>query len=895
MLTLTWRNLRANLTRLVSTAVAVIVGTAFVACGLVLTQAVASAVAGNTELQYSEVDAAVTPSIPSYDQGPTDVSGVDATLLADLERLPEVDGAAGDIAAAARILDDSGDPLRSQMIGRAWITDEVLNPFTLVEGRAPEAPGEIAVDRETAADHDLAVGDSRDLATPAGRRSATIVGITEFGASASVDGGGTVFLAPQEALEVLGAGSGQYTQILLRTDGSEAELVAAASGVVSGADVVLDREAFIEEATADTEAFVDFLRPVLLGFAFLALFVAGFVIHNTFTVVVTQRSRELALVRSIGGTPGQVRRSLQLEGLLLGLGASAIGLGVGIALSWVVQWILESLDVGIPSVGFAISGWTVLITLGSGTLITLVSVVIPAFRAGRTRPVEAMRDTAVDRSAASTVRLVVGGSFLAVGIAALLFNRFVHAHPLILGLGALVLFCGVVVGGPLLAHLFARGMRGLLGRSLVGRIAAQNMVRNPKRTATTANALVIGLFLVTIVTVSGTALRDWAIAEVSKFSSSDFLVVGITPIPDDVVDDIAGLDGVAESTPVRTARVTDLSGITAQLSGADVESLTRTMGLEATSGSLQDVAEGRGAASTGLEQALAAEGGPGGDSAPSSTVPDGAGPVPSTQVPSTEDPAGDPGSGGAGSGDPGGPTVDIGESGTSTTAAEVGEVYLLTNPDGETVEVPVAAVLELQLDTLFLGTLVSNDLFTEIAGDQPFSQVYVRAEPDRVDALGTDLDNLLADYTGIEALPGNFIGQLIGSAIDFMIAAVNGLLALSVVIALVGIVNTMNLSIHERRRELGMVRALGMTRGQVRSMVRTEAFGIGILGTVIGVASGVFCGWVVIGSITDTAIPLAWGRVGIIAGVGLVISVLASLWPARRSTRIDMLEAMSAT
>lgn len=883
MWNLTWKNLRANLTRLVSTAVAVITGTAFVACGLVLTGAIANAVAGNTEQQYAAVDAAVTPSTPSYDQGPTDLQGVDAALLAPLAELPEVAGAAGELVASARILDDDGDPVRSQMLGRAWITDEELNPFTVIEGHPPRADGEIAVDRETAADHSLEIGESVDLATPSGRVTAVVVGVTEFGRSPSVDGGGTVFFAPGTALEVLGAGSQQYSQILLRTNGSVTALIDAVRPQIPANNVVLSGETFMERATADTQAFVNFLRPVLLGFAFLALFVAGFVIYNTFTVVVTQRSRELALVRSIGGTPAQVRRSLLGEGLLLGFGASVVGLGVGVALSMLLQWILEQLDVGLPSAGFALSPWTIVITLVAGTLITVISVVIPAFRAGRTRPVEAMRESAVDHSGTSVFRLYLGGGLLIIGTAALLFNRFVSAHPLILGMGAFVLFWGVVIGGPLLARLFGRVMRALLSRSLTGRIAAENMVRNPKRTATTANALVIGLFLVTLVTVSGTALRDWAMGELAKISASDFLVVGITPIPEDLVGDIGELDGVEQTAAVRSARVTDAAGVTAQLSGADVNELVETMGLKATSGSLADVAAGKGAAATGFEQAMAEPASPPSVPPPSTTAPEGTETEPPDPTTTTTEPSED------------GPTLDIGGSGSSTTSADVGQVYLLENTEGEIVEVPVAAVLEIQLDTLFLGTLVNEDLFSTIAGEQPISQIYIRADQDRIDELGAELDNLLSDYTGIEAVPGNFIGQILGTIIDFMIAAVNGLLGLSVVIALVGIVNTMNLSIHERRRELGMVRALGMTRSQVRSMVRTEAFAMGILGTVIGVGAGVFCGWVVIGSITDAKIPLAWGRVGIITAVGLVISVLASLWPAHRSTKVEMLEAMAAT
>ena len=153
----------------------------------------------------------------------------------------------------------------------------------------------------------------------------------------------------------------------------------------------------------------------------------------------------------------------------------------------------------------------------------------------------------------------------------------------------------------------------------------------------------------------------------------------------------------------------------------------------------------------------------------------------------------------------------------------------------------------------------------------------------------------MKDYSGLAVEPGNFIGRILGSIIDFLIAAVNGLLGLSVIIALVGIVNTMNLSIYERRRELGMVRALGMTEGQVKSMVRTEAFLIGILGTVIGMLSGIFLGWIVVASVTESGIGLDWGRIGLIFAAGVVISVLASLWPAHQSVKVQMLEAMAAT
>ncbi len=862
---LTLRNLRANLTRLVATAVAIIAGTAFVATGLMLTEAISNAVAGNVELQYSAVDAAVTAS--NVSEGPHGTGGIDAEVLAQIQALPQAAAAAGELDESVKLLDDQGDALRSQSLGRSWITDDELNPFTIVEGTEPGAPGEIAVDRETAEKLAIDLGDEFQLATPAGRISATVVGVTEFGRAASVDGGGSVFFSPAEGLEVLGAGSEQYNRILVRTDGSSAALVDAIESTVPTNAAVMSGADFRERQTAATEEFVAFLKPVLLGFAFLALFVAGFVIYNTFTVVVHQRTRELALVRSIGGTPAQVRRSLLVEGLGLGLGASFVGLAVGVLLSMVVQWLLDRFDVPIPSAGFALTPSIVLITVLAGSIITVVAVMIPAFRAGRTAPVEAMRASAVDHSGTSRARMWIGGALLVLGVAMLMFNLLVDSNGIVLGLGSLSLFLGVVVGGPLLAHLFGRGVRVPLGFSITGRLAADNMVRNPKRTATTANALVIGLFLVTVVTVSGTAFRDWATAELAKITSSDFLMVGITPIPDEVVTAIGEIEGVRDLAPVRQAQVTDASGITAQLSGVDVDKLVSTTGLQASEGSLADVAAGLGAGTAGLEGLLVEDG-------------TGSSQQSSTSVPASEE---------------GGPRLDIGESGSSLSTARVGEVYMLLNPEGEVVEIPVAAVLEIQLDTLFLGTIVNEEVFAEVAGDQPVGQVYIRADQDRIDEIGAELDNLTEDYTGIEALPGNFIGQILGSVIDFFIAAVNGLLGLSVLIALIGIVNTMNLSIHERRRELGMVRALGMTRQQVRSMVRTEAFLIGILGTIIGVTTGVFLGFIVSGSLTDATPSMAWGRVGLILATGIVISVLASLLPARRAVRLEMLDAMGSS
>jgi putative ABC transport system permease protein len=190
---------------------------------------------------------------------------------------------------------------------------------------------------------------------------------------------------------------------------------------------------------------------------------------------------------------------------------------------------------------------------------------------------------------------------------------------------------------------------------------------------------------------------------------------------------------------------------------------------------------------------------------------------------------------------------------------------------------------------------MSNELLAEVAGDVPVAQVFVRADPQQVEEVGKSLDDVTREFAGVEVIPGNFVGQFVGDAIDFMIAAVNGLLGLSVLIALVGIVNTMNLSIHERRRELGMVRALGMLSSQVRNMVRIEGILIGLLGTTVGVASGVIVGWSAVMGLTGTSLSFPVGRIALILGAGVLISLIACLLPARSAVKVPMLEAMAAT
>ena len=228
---------------------------------------------------------------------------------------------------------------------------------------------------------------------------------------------------------------------------------------------------------------------------------------------------------------------------------------------------------------------------------------------------------------------------------------------------------------------------------------------------------------------------------------------------------------------------------------------------------------------------------------------------------------------------------------------ELGDAVAVTRPDGTVESVPVAATLRARIDSLTLGILVSEETLTDLLGPQPVNLVYVRTEAGAAEDVGVAIDGVLQDFTGVEVVPGNFLGQIVGQVLDFLVAAVNALLGVSIVVALVGIVNTTTLSIHERRSELGVVRALGTTRGQVARMVVGESVLVAVLGTVVGVGCGVLVGWVLVGALGDGSVPFSLNpaRVASIVAAGLLVGVVAAVAPARRAVRVDVLDAIRAT
>jgi putative ABC transport system permease protein len=714
--------------------------------------------------------------------------------------------------------------------GRLWIEDAELNPLDVDEGRAPRAAGEIAVDRGTAERKDLEVGQRVQLATADGVRDRTIVGFTRFGDNDALDQSGTVSSAPAAATTDLHRGQDELESLYLR-GASPDELREAVAPLLPKGFEATTGDDFRAEQRDSIGSIGRALRSALQAFALLALLVGGFVIYNTFSVIVAQRLRELAVLAAIGATPKQIKRALRYEGLAVGLIGSVLGVLAAIVMTLVLVQVLKAVGVSLPGSGLSISGPTVFQCIVLGTLITLVSVTLPARRAAKTEPIEALRQSATESAHVGRRRKIIAAALCGLGLLGLLAGG---SAPVV-GLGGLALFIGVIVAGPMIARLGARLALPVMRRfGLEGRLAVDNTVRSPQRTATTANALLIGVFLVTLVTVAGTSVKDFAVSEIQKVQSADYVVKsdGGTIDPA-LIRSFEGVDGVASVAPFRTEPLT-IDGTPTPVSSGDIRALQSVSDLDTTEGSLADV-------------------GPG--------------------------------------------AIALVEDGDKR---RVGQQVRVETSDGKTQTLRVAAVLKASIDASIVGGLVAPQTLDALVGQAAPTVAFVDAEEGAQTKTQDGVEDIAAARPDVSVSPGNAIGKIVGQVFDFVIDAVNGLLVMSVVIALIGIINTLSLSILERRRELGLLRIVGMTDDRVRKMVRLESMLIAALGTVSGVLLGLVTAWGMIFSIdrlSDAGIGYGFPvtRLVLVLVLGVALGVLAALIPARRSTRLDPLDAVQAT
>jgi putative ABC transport system permease protein len=841
------RGLLGRKLRAVLTAIAIVLGVAMVSGTFVLTDTIDRAFTNIFSSSYDQTDAVVTGR-NLVDWSSTGRATVPASLLGDVRALPDVDAAAG------TILDLSGDGNDATIIdkhGKAIENnnptfglgvnpeDERFNPFTLVEGHWATGSREVVLDANTAADEGFAVGDNVRIAAEGPAQSYHVTGIAKFGDVDSL-GGATIALWDVPT-----------AQAVLQKDGYDAIAVAAKDGVptqrlISEITQILPNEAEVrtgaEQASEDqkgVDEFVRFIRYFLLAFGGIALFVGAFVIFNTLSITVAQRTRELGTLRSLGASRAQVLGSVVLEGLALGAAASVAGLALGIALAKGLAALFKALQLDLPRTGTVVEARTVVISLAVGIIVTVVASVVPAVKATRIAPIAAVRDGGgavkrLSRKTFAAALVLVGLSSASLVYATL--GEGLGTAPRILGLvlGAIGLFIGVAMLAPRLVRPLARLVGAPAARlgGAAGKLARENATRNPGRTASTAAALMIGLTLVTFVAVLGKGLlgsdeqsiRDQLVTS-HVVTSQD----GWSTVPAGAGRALAAAPAVKVASSVRYDRGRLATGHDVDVSGIDPATIGKAYAFRWEDGSEA------GLSKLGRNGAIVRK-----DLADDETI-------------------------------------------------RVGDPLLIETPSGKEITVDVAGIYDPPgIDPLLGHVLLPQalfdhtferpgDLYTFVTG--PSEAALERSLTAYPDAKVATADQFVSDRTAWLRIVMNLFYVL---------------LALSVVVSLFGMVNTLVLSVFERTRELGMLRAVGMTRRQARRMIRHESVITALIGAALGLPLGIGLGALVIQALSKygASFSLPVGTLAVFTVVAILAGIVAAVAPARRAARLDVLGAL---
>jgi putative ABC transport system permease protein len=839
---LTIRGLWAHKLRFTLTGLAVVLGVAFMAGTMILTDTMRQTFDGLFATNNAGIDVVVQRSAAIDGEMGAARERVPADTLASVADVPGVRAAAGTIQGFAQLVDHDGEANTTDgfggTIGMNWVDDARLNPFDLADGRAPNGPDEVVIDLATSEQQGYGIGDTVTVLTQGAPRELTVVGTATYG---DVDGlPGVTALATDDATAMeLFAEPGAYDAVVVSGDGSldDAELATAVETALTptGDFEVLTGEA---DTTAKQDQFqedLSFFNTFLLTFAYISLFVGSFIIYNTFSIVVAQRSRDMAMLRAIGAGRRQVLRSVLVESVAVGLLASALGLAAGVVLSYGLRGLLGAVGVEIPGGSVVISSGTVVASAVVGLTVTVLSAFGPALRASRIAPIAALRDVAQDRTASSLRRTVIGLVVTAFGVVTFAAGVVSHSSDglALLGLGALVTIIGLFVLGPVIArpavHVLAWPAPVLDGTT--GRLARENAKRNPKRTAATASALMIGVALVGLITILAASTKDSVSAAVDRSLRADYIVDsgawgegGFSP---ELATALADRPDVGTVVPMRAAPA-EIGGSSGQITGFDTGALDQVLDLDVSAGALTDVHD------------------------------DGIAVLDGTEVRGREVGLGD--------------TVRV-------RFARTG-IQRLT----------VRAVFDEAVPGRDAPWIVGLDTFEANVTDQFDQQLYV------ADAPREALDEVLADWPNADLQDQAAVKAELTGEIDQMLNLIYGLLGLAVVIALIGIANTLALSVHERRREVGLLRAIGMGRSQVRRAVRWEAVAIALLGTALGTTLAVAGAWGIVqaldGEVTAFTVPPV--QLGVIVVLAALAGVGAALGPARRAARLDVLDAIAS-
>ncbi len=837
MLRVALKGILASRARLVLTAFSVILGIAFVSGSFILSDTISKTFDEVFENAFAGTDVVVSSEDDGANGQPEPIP---ATLLPAVEAVDGVGAAAGGASLLGVVpIKADGEPLTTTgapQFGFSWTEDEQLNPFDITEGAPPETEGQVAIDAATFTEAGYAVGDRITVVADAARQF-ELVGVVEFGGGEENLAGATAVLFTLPEMQRLAGLEGQFDSINLAADDgvSAGELSQRVAAVLPpGVQAQTGQDAQQEQANEIT----DQIRPVtygLLGFAFVSVLVSAFIIFNTFSITVSQRARQMALLRAVGASGRQVRRSVLIEALVLGLVASAIGLFAGLLVASGLKALFGLFGADIPSTTtqFLPRTWIVAMVLGTG--ITLIASYLPARRASRVPPVAAMRDEVVAPAGSPRARAIGGGiaAIAAIGLIALSF-ALDGAGPILaaLGVGALLLLLGVGAMAAALIAPMARAIGAPL-RGVSGRLGRENAMRNPRRSAITAAALMIGLALVSASTVATQSLSASFSTILDEQFPADYIVTTgdqEAPFSPEAAAAIARQPRVGAVGQLREGDWRDAGGAQRSLNGVNADEFGQLHDPEFTQGGWNDLVAG---------------------------------------------------------------TVMVSEGQAGSQGVGLGDELVMTFARAGEQRLRVAAIFD---ESIFGDYFVSLDEYERNYAVQQDIVVFADAAPGAgADAAQAEIARAIRPFPNLEVQNQREFKDEIQSQSNQVLGLIFVLLAFAILIAIFGIVNTLALSVFERTREIGLLRAIGMAPRQTRRMVMWESVIVALIGGILGLVVGTFLGVMLVeraGSPLETLsipIPILVALLVLAALAG----VLAGVFPAWRASRINVLRAIA--
>ena len=841
------RNIAAHKLRLALTVLAVVLGTAFISGAFMFTNSLDSTFKSAVSSAYDGVDAVVSPG--------EDLPGIPASLREDIAADDKVNDVNLTASQSVVMANDREEPFQvgggTSSLAPWYESEDVVGaPHAIVEGVSPEAANEIVINKEGAENFGISVGDELLLVDPQERHDVVVTGIYEV----ELDSRNVLaaYMPEADFLDryTLEGTTNQF--ILSAAEGtSDTDLVAHLEENYEGIEVETG-DALAERLTEVMSAALSFVNYFLIAFGLVALLVGTFLIANTFSMIVAQRTKEFALLRALGAARQQITRSVVFEALIVGLIGSAIGVLAGIGLVAAIKAIMSMQGLELPDSGLGLSTSAVIVPIILGTLVTIISAWIPARRAGEVKPVEAMRSSEASTDQPLKTRTIIGLLLMGVGIAAavagaVMGDSSTSTRASLVGVGAVGVIVGFFFAGPAMSLPIVPTLGRIIGLPFgaVGKLASTNSRRNPRRTAATAFALTLGVALVTAIGMLGDTMKASISDVVENNTTADFVLSGPTnsnfPTPAGTPDAVRDVEGVEKVLTMSTAPVL-VDGAASQAMGP--HSMTMVIDGDASEMAQIDVTEG----SSDLES------------------------TPGVLV----------------------TTVFAERQGWS-----LGDTLELTAPGvgADPRDIEVVGIFE--PNNMIQNMVISDQNVDGMLPPGAMSVAMVGVNGDgsvSEDELRANLEEAVKGLIVVQVMSTEEMAGQAGEAIDLMLNILYALLALAVIIAVLGIVNTLTLGVIERRQEIGMLRAVGSQRRQIRTMITLEAVQIAVFGAVMGILIGLGLGWAFLEVLKDEGLDtlsVPWGQLAWMLAGSAVVGVVAAIWPANRAAKTPPLDAIS--